>query len=309
MKNIIEFYYNIRIDTLHSKNDYYFFSINNRDFILKPYYRDERTASNSYKLSSILSERINIDNIIPNKYNSPITVIENTPYILLLNRNKNIISLPIISNISNIRIDNTNNIKDLERNNWETLWANKIDYYEVQISENYKRYPLIRESFDYFIGMGENAISYLVNTKREVKPTIYDNKVPSHNNLHSSLFDPSNMILDHKSRDLAEYIKYSFWNNNNDIFKELDDYFKYNIYSVYGIRVLFSRILYPSFYFDMYDDIISGKKKEKEINKIINRINEYEYFLYNLYLYLRRFYNIPEVNWIKKQGFNPRSQL
>lgn len=305
MKNIIEFYYNIRIDTLHSKNDYYFFSINNRDFILKPYYRDERTASNSYKLSSILSERINIDNIIPNKYNSPVTVIENTPYILLLNRSKNIISLPVISNISNVRIDNINNIKDLERNNWETLWANKIDYYEIQISENYKRYPLIRESFDYFIGMGENAISYLVNTKKEVKPTIYDNKVPSHNNLYNSLFDPSNMILDHKSRDLAEYIKYSFWNNNDDIFKELDDYFKYNVYSVYGIRVLFSRILYPSFYFDMYDDIISGKKDEKEINRIINRINEYEYFLYNIYLYLKRFYNIPEVNWIKKQGFNP----
>lgn len=306
MKNIIEFYYNIKIDTLHSKNDYYFFSINNRNFILKPYYKDERTANNIYRLDSLLSDKINIDNIIPNKYNSPITIIENTPYMLILNKIKNIISLPIISNISNIRIDNINSIKDLERNNWETLWSNKIDYYEIQINENYKKYPLIRESFDYFIGMSENAISYLVNTKNELKPTIYDNKVPSHNNLYNSLFDPSNIILDHKSRDLAEYIKYSFWNNNNNIFKELEDYFKYNVYSVYGIRVLFSRILYPSFYFDIYDDIISGKKKEKEINKIINRVNEYEYFLSNIYLYLKKFYDIPEINWIKKKGFNPR---
>lgn len=306
MKNIIEFYYNIKINTLYSKKDYYFFSINNRNFILKPYYKDERTASNSYRLSNILSDRINIDNIIPNKYNSPITVIENTPYILILNKNKNIISLPIISNISNIRINNINNIKDLERNNWEILWSNKIDYYEIQINENYKKYPLIRESFDYFIGMGENAISYLVNTKKEINPTIYDTKVPSHNNLYNSLFDPSNIILDHKSRDLAEYIKYSFWNENNNIFKELDDYFRYNIYSVYGIRVLFSRIIYPSFYFDMYDDIISGKKDEREINKIINRVTEYEYFLYDINLYLKRFYDIPEISWIKKQGFTPR---
>lgn len=306
MKNIIEFYYNIKIDTLHSKNDYYFFSINKRNFILKPYYKDEKTANNIYRLDSLLSDKINIDNIIPNKYNSPITIIENTPYMLILNKSKNIISLPIISNISNIRIDNINSIKDLERNNWETLWSNKIDYYEIQINENYKKYPLIRESFDYFIGMSENAISYLVNTKNELKPTIYDNKVPSHNNLYNSLFDPSNIILDHKSRDLAEYIKYSFWNNNNNIFKELEDYFKYNVYSVYGIRVLFSRILYPSFYFDIYDDIISGKKKEKEINKIINRVNEYEYFLSNIYLYLKKFYDIPEINWIKKKGFNPR---
>lgn len=307
MKNMIEFYYNIRIKTLHSKNDYYFFSINNKEFVFKPYYREERDGEAAYRLSNILSNKINIDSIIPNKYNNPITKIDNTPYVLILNKGKNIISLPIISNISNTRIDNINYIKDLERNNWEILWGNIIDYYEMQVNENYKKYPLIRESFDYFVGMGENAISYLVNTKIELKPTIYDSKVLSHNNLYSSLFDPLNIILDHKARDIAEYIKYSFWNNiSNNIFKELDEYFKYNFYSVYGIRVLFSRILYPSFYFNVYDQIISGKKEEKELNTIINKINDYEQYLNNIYLYLRRFYDIPEISWIKKQGINPR---
>lgn len=301
MKNIIEFYYNIKIDTLHSKNDYYFFNINNRHFIFKPYHNDERLADNTYRLNNLLSERINIDSIILNKYNSPLTRIENTSYILLQNKSKSIISLPIISNISNVGINSTNYIKGLERTSWETLWGNKIDYYEMQVHENYKKYPLIRESFDYFIGMGENAIAYLVNTKAEVKPTIYDNKVPSHNNLYSSLYDPSNMILDHKARDVAEYIKYSFWNTKStNIIKELNEYFKHNYYSIYGIRVLFSRLLYPSFYFDMYDQIISGRKEEKELNKIINRITDYEYYLYNIYLYLRKFYDIPEINWIKK---------
>ena len=300
MKNIIEFFYNIRIQELHNKNDYYFFSINNKEFIFKPYYKDETIADSAYRLSSMLSEKINVDNIIPNKYSSPITRIENTPYILILNKNQNIISLSTISNISNIKIINTDYIKDLERNNWEILWGNKIDYYEMQVNENYKKYPLIRESFDYFVGMGENAIAYLVNTKLEVKPTIHDIKVPSHNNLHSSLYDPSNMILDHKARDLAEYIKYSFWNNNINIFKELNEYFKYNFFSIYGIRVLFSRILYPSFYFDIYDQIISEKKEEKELNTIISKINDYEYYLYNIYLYLKKFYDIPEINWLKK---------
>ena len=81
----------------------------------------------------------------------------------------------------------------------------------MQIGQNEKKYPLIRESFDYFVGMGENAISYLVNTKKEVKPNFYDKKVLSHNNLYNSLFDPLNIILDHKARDLAEYIKLSFF--------------------------------------------------------------------------------------------------
>ena len=309
MKNIIEFYYNVKINTIHGKDDYYTFTINNQNYIFKPYYKDERTASSCYRLNSMLSNKIPLNNIIPNKYNSPITIIDNISYILLENRNKNNISLPAISNISNTPITNTIYIQDLERNNWETLWSEKIDYYEIQIGENRKKYPLIRESFDYFIGMGEIAISYLVNTKLEEKPTIYDNKVPAHNSILNSLYDPSNFILDHKARDLAEYIKYSFWHNNHNIFNELNEYFSHNFFSVYGIRVLFARIMYPSFYFYLYDDIITEKKEEQELNTIISRINEYECFLYNIYLYLNKFYNIPEIAYIKKQGTNPHLQL
>lgn len=306
MKNMIEFYYNIKIDTIHNKDDYYTFSINNKNFIFKPYYRDEVSANSCYRLNNILSNRIPLNNIIPNKYNSPLTNIENTSYVLIENKIHSTISLPAISNISNTQIPNTDFVKNLERTGWEILWGNKIDYYEKQVAENNKKYPLIRESFDYFIGMGENAITYLVNTKLETKPTVYDNKVPSHNSIYHSLYDPSNIILDHKARDLAEYIKYSFWNNNQNIFQELNEYFSHNYFSIYGIRVLFSRILYPSFYFDLYDQIIIGKREEKELNKIISRINEYEYYLYNVYIYLSRFYNLPEINWIKKQGTNPR---
>ena len=153
--------------------------------------------------------------------------------------------------------------------------------------------------------MAENAISYLVNTKLELKPTNSDQKVVAHNNLMEPLTDPSNLILDHKARDVAEYIKLSFWSNNKNIFKELDEYFYYNYYSPYGIRVLFSRILYPSFYFNLYDEIIQGKKEEKELNKIINRITDYEIYLYNIYIYLRKYYDIPSIEWLKKRELNP----
>lgn len=309
MKNIIEFYYNIKIDTITNKDDNYIFNINNHNYIFKPYYSDENTANSCLRLNTMLSQTVPLNNIIPNKYNSPITFIEDSSYILIQNKNKTPISLPAISNISNTPISNITYIKNLERNNWENLWSNKIDYYEKQIKENSKKYPLIRESFDYFIGMGETAITYLVNTKLETKPTIYDSKVPSHNTIYASLYDPSNFILDHKARDVSEYIKYSFWYNNKNIFNELNEYFIHNYYSEYGIRVLFSRILYPSFYFELYDQIIIGKKEEKEISKIISRINEYETYLYTIYLYLNNFYNIPEISYIKKQGTIPRLQL
>ena len=306
MKNMIEYYYDIKIDTIRTKDEYYTFNIKNKNYIFKPYYHNTLTAEAHLRLNNILYNNIPINNIIPNKYNSPITIIDNNQYILLEDKNNYKISLPLISNISNTQIPNTEFIKNLERNSWEILWSNKIDYYEIQISENKKKFPLIRETIDYFIGMAENAISYLVNTKIETTPSIIDKKVLSHNSIYQSLFDASNIIFDHKARDLAEYIKYSFWSNNKNIFFELNEYFNYNKYSEYGIRVLFSRILYPSFYFELYDQIINSKKSEKELNKIINKINEYEYYLYNIYIYLRKYYNIPEISWLKKQGINPR---
>ena len=309
MENMIEFFYNIKINSIKKKDEYYTFNINDQSFTFKPYYKDERSAESCYQLNNVLLPIVPINNIIPNKYNNPITTIENINYILIQNRHSSALTLPAISNISNTIIPNTIQTKELERNNWELLWENRIDYYEIQIKENKKKYPLIRESFDYFIGLGEISISYLVNTKLETSPTIYDKKVLSHNSILTSLYDPSNLILDHKARDLAEYIKYSFWNNNKNIFQELNEYFKYNYFSIYGIRVLFARIIYPSFYFHLYDQIINNEKEEKELNKIISKINEYENYLYNIYLYLNKFYNIPEISFIKKQGINPRLQL
>ena len=296
MKNIIEYYYNLRIDELHNKDDNYYFNINNNNFILKPYTGNIERSYDIYKLNTIMSNKFSIDNIILNKYNNPLTKINDNFYILTSNKKEKKLTLPLISNMALNNI----NIESLERNKWEVLWENKVDYYEMQLGENEKKYPLIRESFDYFVGLAENAISYLVNTKLELKPTINDQKVVSHNNIEISLNEPSNLILDHKARDVAEYIKYSFFNNNQNIFNELNEYFYHNYYSPYGIRVLFSRILYPSFYFNTYDKIISGKVEEQELNKIISKINNYEIYLYNIYLYLRKYYNIPSVDWLKK---------
>lgn len=298
MKNILEFYYNLSLEEeILNRNGNYYFVINNNSFVFRPFYGNNNSIDDIYKLNNYLSNFSYIDKIILNKFNSPITKVKDNLYVLILLNGNNNINLSIISNLASIDIPS---FKSLERNNWEVLWGNLIDYYEMQIGQNEKKYPLIRESFDYFVGMGENAISYLVNTKKEVKPNFYDKKVLSHNNLYNSLFDPLNIILDHKARDLAEYIKLSFFNNNQNIFKELDEYFYYNHYSLYGMRILFARIMYPSFYFKLYDEILSKKKEEKELNSIIKRIDEYELYLSNIYFYLRKYYDIPMIEWLKK---------
>lgn len=298
MKNIIEYYYNIKIDKLYNKDDYYYFTIYDTNYILKPYTTVLDRSNDLYKLNTILSNNMNIDNIILNINNNPITSINNKDYILIRKSKEPQITLINISNLANQNTSYINDFKTLERNNWEILWSNMIDYYEIQIKENEKKYPLIRESFDYYIGLTENAISYVVNTKNTIPKDISDNKVISHNTLEKSLIDPENIILDHKARDVAEYIKKAFYDNNQNIYTELDEYFKYNYYSQYGIQILFGRVLYPSYYFNIYDKVISNKVKEEELNKIISKNKKYELYIYNIYSYLKRYYNIPLPEWL-----------
>lgn len=83
------------------------------------------------------------------------------------------------------------------------------------------------------------------------------------------------------------------------LFWQLDEYFKYNYFSLYGINLLISRILYPSFYFEKYDEIVSGLVQENDILKITSRINEYEKYLNDLFSYFRKYYNVKEIAWIK----------
>ena len=162
------------------------------------------------------------------------------------------------------------------------------------------------DSFSYFIGLAENAISYVKNTTIETKKEQTDIGVISHRKIKqcnkiNCIYDPLNIVIDHKSRDLAEYIKLSFFNNNKNIFNELDIYFSNNYFSLYGIRILFARILYPSFYFDMYEEIILEKRNESDVLNITNKITEYEEYLKYIFFYLRKFYNIPEIDWLIKK--------
>lgn len=305
MNNAILFYYNLKPDKIINNNSYYYFYINNVMYHLITYYKNIDDAESIYKINNyMLSLGLPVHKIIMNKDSKIITYIDNVPYILYqinLSYNKNI-TLKDINIISKSSYYN----KNLARDNWDTLWANRIDYLEYHINQNGKKYPIIVESFSYFVGMCENAISYIRNTYDEEKKEYTDNYVISHdkliynNNLYS-LYDPLNIIIDHKARDLAEYIKLSFFNDNFNIYEELEEHFKNKYYSRYGIRLLFGRVLYPSFYLDMYDQIITNTLNEDKVLEIINRINDYEDYLKNIFIFLNKIYKIPEVEWLMKK--------
>ena len=304
MKNNIMYYYNLRIDNITQNNNNYYFTINNDNYCFTIYTRDIKESNEIYKLNKyMLSSNILVHEIIPNKDNYVVTIINNIPYILYkiyINKNKKLTinELTYLSNYT-YQVD-----KILTRNNWNILWSNKIDYFEYQINQMGKKYPILVDTFAYFTGLAENAISYVKYTTLETQIETSDNPVISHrkiNNTTQSLYNPLNIILDHKSRDIAEYIKLSFLNKNTNIYQELDSYFSSNYYSEYGLRLLYARIIYPSFYFDMYEQIIQGLRKESDLLNIVSLLDDYELYLKEMYYYLKKYHNIPEIDWITKK--------
>lgn len=305
MKNTINYYYNLNPNKIKQIFNYYYFYINNELYYLIIYTRKISDMKAIYEFNqSMLKNNILVNEIINNTTNTIITYINHIPYILVkvsININK-LITLPEVYFISNINIPYKN---ELMRSNWANLWAQKIDYLEYYQEQNAKKYPILSESFNYFIGMAENAISYLNNIISTLKLEKTDIGVISHDRFKLddtiySLYNPLNIIIDHKSRDIAEYIKLSFFRDNYKIFDELDEYFKHNYFSFYGISLLVARILYPSFYFDLYDEVIQGVINESSILKITSRIDEYENYLSDILNYFHKYYAIYDINWLKK---------
>ena len=150
------------------------------------------------------------------------------------------------------------------------------------------------------MGLAENAISYYNDI---VIPKNYK-YVVSHKKIKIDdtalvLYNPLNIILDYQVRDIAEYIKNAFFLNNNNILHELDNYLSINQLSLTDIKLLIARILYPSFYFEMYEDILIDGKNEKIITAILDKLPSYEKYLANIISYFRRYYDIAEVPWLE----------
>ena len=244
LKNTIDYYYNLRIKNLvKSEVDYYFF-MNNQEYHLIKYDRPIEDLNPLYNLNiQMLKKNILVHQIILNKDKQALTFINGVPYVLLklCNYKNNKLYLNDINYIQNV----TYNIefdKSLLRDNWIKLWCDKIDYYEYQINQLGKEYPILCDSLSYFIGLGENAISYLVNNiKQNNKFLVVSHKRIKIEKGSFDFYNPLNLIIDNKARDLSEYIKNCFFNNSFD-FNEVKIYFDYNNFDRNEYIYLFSRL-------------------------------------------------------------------
>lgn len=300
MNNYINFYYELYPDNIVKSKDNYTFVINNEKYYFTIYNRDIAEIDTIFKLNREMIERNSlVHEIILNKKNEPLTLVDGVYYILLrvyVNDTKIISIDDILFMLNSNDSIMDNNI--IGRTDWVKLWSLKIDYFEYQIGHLIKKYPYIYNTVDYYIGLGENAIEYIKELSEEKMNT---NLSVTHRRIgaNSTLFDlynPLNLVIDYKVRDIAEYIKDVFFNSDIDVYKILNELFSKAIFDKSTLSLLFSRLLFPSYYFDLYENILEMDLNENIILNIIKKSTSYEKFLY----FLMQNWSLYKIEWLVK---------
>ncbi len=272
MRNAIKYYYNIDVDNLKYRNNEYLFD----NYILKELKRD--LDINLYNFFT--NNNRYIHHIIFNKQGSYITSIDNKQYILLEK------SLDVDIDMRQIKeflID----INVSEKKNWALLWSNKVDYYEKNIIRIKNKEVL--EVFPYYIGLSELAIRLYKEAPAEGTYSVCHDRL----NCSNDFYSPDNIITDYKVRDIAEYIKITFFEGSIDldaIFQNLDQLFL----TPADFFLLYVRLLFPTYFFDCLE---TGE----DILIYSSKINQYEQLLNDFYYYLKRYVDIPKIDWLIKK--------
>ena len=112
--------------------------------------------------------------------------------------------------------------------------------------------------------------------------------------------NPCNYIIDYSIRDISEYIKSYIIDENYDYNNVIFLLNKLNINNLM-FNLLYSRLLYPTFYFDVFDKIILENGVDKDVIPIINKINDYLFTLKEIYNHFKQKYNLIEIEWLNKK--------
>lgn len=302
MKNVINYYYDMYPNELINYNSSFLFDYYDNTYMLCELNRPVEDIPLLEELSNgLITHGFLSHKFIRTKFNELIIKDNNKEYVLFI---INTFSIENIS-VEDILLNNNkyllkNDIQELVRSDWGTLWSEKIDYLEYQVQELGLNKKIIKYSFNYFVGLAENAISYYNETINELgKKNIY--KI-THKRIYNDInyfdyFNPLNFVIDNEVRDISEYIKNSFINNKFNL-SDLDYYFNVRIVDQFNERLLFSRLLFPTYYFDLLNKVMEEEMSEETLLNVIDNINEYNSFLKSIYLYLNKKNPIPKIDWI-----------
>lgn len=302
MKETIEYYYAFKIDTLFIENNAYYFIDNKEYYYFVHFFRTEKDLQDILMcIDELKYKKIHTHELILNNQGRVITKIDDQNYVLMKINDKNrefsIIDMIQMNRKLNLSFDKIN----LYRNNWANLWSIKVDYIESQMNE-LKIPKSVIKTINYYIGLAENAIYYVNNTNKKYQISEKDRIVLSHKRIYYpnyglNYLNPLSFIFDLEVRDIAEYLKSVFF-KGEDALLELKTYLNSSKLSNYSYNMLFARLLYPSYYFDLYEKIINNNDDSDKIIKIISKADEYALFLKKAYKLIALYAPLEDISYL-----------
>lgn len=307
MKDKIRYEYKIDVDELEEQINYYHFQFNNQDFYLTKIRRNMNEFQDLIKLyQELLTKNYPVHQIIPTVNNSLTILVNDEAYILLLVTNPNQeYNLNDMLKMGDMLVVNSSH-NSLERTSWAQLWSDKIDYFEYQISELGKDKKVVINTFGYFVGLCENAISYVNDTNLTIKPVnskmVLSHKRVFYPNTHLNYDNPLNMIFDLEVRDVAEYLKKEALYDLDYALIDLQTYLKIRKLDLYSLSMLYARLIYPSYYFDLYEKVMNFNVDEDCLIKIMEKTPQIEEFLKKSFEIIVNYGPIKPVEWLLKDN-------
>ena len=292
MENILNYYYQLNIIDIKKKDYYYLLTTDEYE----QYIFNEIIDSNELKENL---DYLNNTNVL---YDLLILTKEGN---ITINYNDKEYALFKVRNNENLNILSFSNLITTGKLKWGTLWSNRVDYYLEQIAEVVEQKE-IKYAMDYYISLAEIAISYF-NTLSEIYNENTLTFTLSHHIVTSPIdkymfYNPSNMCFDLSVRDIAEYIKESFFNDiltNYEILSLID---KINLNEALA-NYLLVRLIYPSYIFKLYDIFIETKSLNQELYEYMKKSREYETLLSTIYNKLKLKYSIKAYIYFFKDQY------
>lgn len=292
MEEFIKYFYNINIEKKSEKDNRVILKSKYKKYQLINY---EKDPNKLYKKYIVLKNNgICCHDIILNKNGNILSNYDSKNYLLL---RENITAIQVITENEILSSNLILNYK--EDLNVSDKWQLKNDYYEEEINKVYKENKFIKESFDYYLGLGELSISILnyINYNNIMYYMQHDRL-----NVDETLvefYNPINIVIDNRVRDIALYIKSNFFENSISLDKIKKIINLVNLNSDEAI-FLIARLVYPDYYYDICDSIINENYNSYKLINCIKKSSTYEELIKDIYNYLYKIYNLPKIEFLFK---------
>jgi len=148
---------------------------------------------------------------------------------------------------------------------WKQLWINKLTLFEKQIVQEAKSktnsnyYRLLMDILPYIIGISENAIQYMQETMEDGRYHEGDQGTIAfrryHHNLLEPIIWPHDLVYDHPTRDIAEFIRATLLSGTGqseaEVISFMNAYQSIRPLSIFSWRILYARLIFPIPIFDL----------------------------------------------------------